>query len=75
MAWSLYGVFLPDNKWALVTNKRKALTLARKRCGYVTSMPYKDSGPSWDAPTFRVCSDLVADYTTDKRATRFYSAA
>lgn len=30
---------------------------------------------AWDAPTFRVCSDLIADFTTDQKATAFYAGS
>ena len=59
---NLYGIFIDDgNKWALATNKRQALRFAKERGGYVTQMRYPESN-SWDAPTFKVCSDMIADF-------------
>lgn len=67
-AWSLYGVFLPPKeegkspRWALTTNKKRALHTARVQHGYVMSIPYAGSGPAWDAPTFRHIATMVEDY-------------
>ena len=47
--------------WCMVRNLRRAKRIARNCQGYVTRMPLPTTR-SWDAPTFRVCSDLVADY-------------
>jgi hypothetical protein len=44
-------------------SKVRAVRAARKAHGYVTAMPLPDpSSRVWDAPTFRVCSDLIADF-------------
>ena len=60
----LYGVFhtQSDGKyhWGYGTNKRVALKAAKAYHGIVTMMPYNRT--TWDAPTFRVCSDIIADY-------------
>jgi hypothetical protein len=61
----LYGVFFETDRnprWAMTRNKRQALKAARKAHGYVTAMNEPSGGGPWDAPTFKVCSDLIADY-------------
>jgi hypothetical protein len=63
----LYGVFGTVNgtaRWAMLRNKRRAVRLARLHSGYVTATP-EPGCAVWDAPTFRVCSDLVADFRPD----------
>ena len=60
MKWSLYGVFV-GSKFGVTTNKKQALAFARKHGGFVTRMPYPGDTHYWDAPTFRVCSFLIAD--------------
>lgn len=62
----LYGVFWDEGnretaKWAMTRNRREAERHARSVKGYVTAMPLPDAA-SWDAPTFRTCSELIADY-------------
>ena len=74
MKWSIYGVFF-GTKWALTTNKKQALAAAKKHQGYVTRMPYDSSRGPWDAPTFKVCSTLVADFTPDQKVTAFYAGS
>lgn len=63
--WSLYGVFV-GGKWGMTTNKRTALQAAKEGRGYVRSLPYAGACSSYDAPTFKVLSDLVADYREEK---------
>ena len=63
--WSLYGVFYQNAAgvpcWAMTRNRKSALRTAEARQGYVTRMNWPGCSV-WDAPTFRVCSDLLADY-------------
>jgi hypothetical protein len=61
MRWSLYGVFA-NGKWGMTTNKKNAMVEAKKHKGEVRQMPYPKDTYSWDAPTFRVCSDQIADF-------------
>lgn len=64
MRHGLYGVFAQQNGrnvWAMERNKRRALRLGRKLRGFVMAMPLPETA-SWDAPTFRACSDLLADF-------------
>ena len=58
----LYGVFV-GRKWAMTRNKRQALAYARKTNGIVRVMPYPYDTHVWDAPTFTVCSDVLADFS------------
>lgn len=61
----LYGVFWVDPKgclmWAMGRNRKRAEHYARAVKGYVTRMR-TPGAEVWDAPTFKVCSELVADY-------------
>lgn len=60
---NLYGVFF-GTKWAMTTNKRRAIVLARENQGLVTvhyGPKARWAGP-WDAPTLRAVSDVVADF-------------
>lgn len=77
---ALYGVFfaapIPRTDdptasrpmWNLLTNRRRALRLARQTRGTCMVIPRgMDKGVwgsvrAWDAPTFRVTADLVVDY-------------
>lgn len=70
---ALYGVFYVDPAtgrpcWGLRTNRRRAVSAARAHKGQVRVIPNGmsrgiwGSVTSWDAPTFRVTSDLVADF-------------
>ena len=70
-----YAVFMPGNMWARTNNKRQALAYARKHRGYVTRMAYASGNGAWDAPTFRACSDLLADFSEDQKAKAFYGWA
>lgn len=69
MTAKLYGVFALINGkavWAMARNKRVALRTARKYQGYVTWMPLPSpEARVWDAPTFLVSSDLLADFRAD----------
>lgn len=47
-------------RWARLTNKRDALRMAKRVRGEVRTM--LASGSAWDAPTYRVCSDLIVDF-------------
>ena len=63
-----YAVFLPGAKWARTHNKKEALAFARQHGGYVTRMPYSHAGNgAWDAPTWRVSSEVIADFREDRR--------
>lgn len=62
---NLYGVFA-GTKFGMTTNKRKALTEAKKRGGFVTRMDYPHDTHAWDAPTFYACSDVIADYPAEE---------
>lgn len=75
MARYTYAVFLPSQppRWARTNNKAQALAYARQHGGYVTRMDYASGRGTWDAPTFRGCSELVADFTTSQAPTCFYS--
>lgn len=69
MRAQLYGVFI-GTKWALTRNKKKALTLAKENHGTVRAMPLPSGHYSWDAPTFRVSSDEIANYQQVQKAPR-----
>lgn len=64
---NLYGVYVTIDgidKWGLTRRKREALKFAKRHRGYVHKLD--DSGwgspSSWDAPTFRVTADRIADF-------------
>lgn len=59
----LYGVFLDDGKWVMLTNRRYAINLLKncKMPGQVRRMGYNNE--SWDSPTFRVCSECIYTVT------------
>lgn len=59
----LYGVFA-GTKWGMTTNRKMAIKSAQTARGYITRMKYPVGNGSnvWDAPTFKMCSDLLADY-------------
>ncbi len=63
-----YAIFIPVNKWARTHNKRQALTFAKQHGGYVTRMPLASANGAWDAPTWRVCSEVIADYRMEPRS-------
>jgi hypothetical protein len=48
--------------WTLSRNKRKALRYARQVNGVVGMMRNQTRHDVWDAPTFRVCCEVIADY-------------
>lgn len=63
-----YGIYLPwdsesgeRQQWARSYNKQAALAFAKQHGGIVTSMRYDTE--TYDAPTFRVLSDVIADFT------------
>lgn len=57
----VYGVFLPGDKWGITTNRKVALNSIRDG-GQVYQMTWSCYGPgTWDAPTFRVCADLLTE--------------
>jgi len=61
----LYGIFILDStvqKWCMSTNRKRALAFGKANRGLVTRMLYPRDTNSWDAPTFRACSDVIADY-------------
>lgn len=63
----LYGIFWNEEErgkamWAIERSKSRALRHARRLGAYVTRMPLPYGGGGWDAPTFRACSDVIADY-------------
>lgn len=68
----LYGVFFqaPHYRtgqlvahWGMHRNGRTAKRIARRVSGYVTRMPLPSPEVQvWDAPTFKVCSELYSDY-------------
>ena len=63
----LYGIFWSEGEratamWAMERSKKRALRHARKLNAYVTRMNLPCGGGSWDAPTFKACSSLVADF-------------
>jgi hypothetical protein len=70
MGRSLYGVFFVDQitgraMWCLGRNKRAARRRARTELGYVIEVTnaFGYGAPSaWDAPTFKVCGNRIADY-------------
>lgn len=63
-----YAIFWTDPArgavWARALNRRQALRAARVGHGEVYAMRYPGAAADhgWDAPTFRVCSDRIADY-------------
>jgi hypothetical protein len=61
----LYGIFWQTDRpmWTMERSKTRALRYGKQVHGYVTRMPLPTS-TAWDAPTFKVCSDLIADYRT-----------
>lgn len=61
----LYGIFWHESgraMWALNRNRRVALRYAKSKHGIVSMMPEPSGGGAWDAPTFRACSDVIADF-------------
>jgi hypothetical protein len=52
--------------WARHTRRRDAVRIARAYRGQVYAISY-GSRDSWDAPTFRACGDLIADFGTVAR--------
>ena len=73
MTHGLYGVFWTDSTradytgrpiamWGMDRNKRRALHAGRKLRAIVTRMNLPYGNGAWDAPTFRACSDVIADY-------------
>lgn len=64
----LYGVFWEEQgqgKWGMVTNRRVALAAGRRHKALVTRYEgpkYRWRG-SWDAPTLRVLSKPIADFS------------
>lgn len=59
----LYGIFV-GSTWAMTRNRRIADRKARQVGGYVVRVTDAPEYHSFDAPTFRVLGDLVADYRT-----------
>ncbi len=57
----LYGVFTSE-QWGMTTRKAEAIKVARNWGAYVRVMPYPGGNYAWDASTFKVCSELLADY-------------
>lgn len=74
-----YAVFFKTKRgkevWARTNNKRQALRFARLHSGYVTALDYHSGKGAWDAPTFKACSTLVADFTEDHVPTQVYHGA
>lgn len=70
MRHGLYGIFWTEEKdgrahvamWAMERNQRRAIRHGRRLQALVTRMHLPEGGGPWDAPTFRACSDVVADY-------------
>lgn len=54
-----YGVFLPDGRWGRTNSLAEAKKAVDKYGGTIRSMSYLSGSGAWDAPTFRVSSDLV----------------
>lgn len=48
-------------KWCRVSNRRNAIIKARYERGYAVRVPY-GSNMVWDAPTFKVCGDVISDF-------------
>ena len=57
----LYGIFM-GSKWCMGWNKRKALKFAKQNKGEVRRMLDPKDTMSWDAPTFQICSEQIADF-------------
>lgn len=61
---NLYGVFY-GSKFGLTRNKRTAIKAAKANHGYVI-VHHNAYGPgsssSWDAPTFYICGEMLADF-------------
>jgi len=51
--------------WALLTRKRDALRHGKRLGAVVGVMRNQTRYDVWDAPTFRVCMDVLADYRKD----------
>ena len=67
MTHKLYAVFYTshDGKamWGMHRNGRTARQIAKRVAGVLHAMPLPSrEARVWDAPTFRHCSDLIADY-------------
>ncbi len=65
-----YGIFWTDPDhgramWQRATSKRVAVRRARQVNGYVITVGH-GRNMAWDAPTFKVCGDVVADYRGTK---------
>lgn len=60
-----YGIFWKEGDmqmWARCSNKRNALRFGKIKQALVTGMLAYGSRGAWDAPTFKACSDRVADF-------------
>lgn len=61
----LYGVFYTDDngiaRWGMHRNGRQAARIAKHVKGELRAMPLPETSV-WDAPTFRVCSDLIVTW-------------
>jgi hypothetical protein len=68
-AHGLYGIFATTENgrrtWGMVRNGRLALRIGRRVKGEVYRMDLPGSNGPWDAPTFRVIADRIADYRDD----------
>jgi hypothetical protein len=69
-AHGLYGMFWTHPQtgealWLLERNGRYARKAMRRLKGEVYRMDLPGSNGAWDAPTFRVIADRIADYRED----------
>jgi hypothetical protein len=62
----LYGFFLgggrADRKWGMTYNRTEAFNKAAAHKGQVRAMRDPENSGAWDAPTFTMCSILLADF-------------
>lgn len=62
---NLYGLYCADgHRWGLATNKRVALRHARAWSCEVRVIRNVDQSTYYDAPTFYVLGERIADYRT-----------
>jgi hypothetical protein len=62
---NIYGIFATiegTRRFGLTRNKKVAIRLAKRHAGEVRVKPDLPEYVSYDAPTFRVLSDSLADF-------------
>ncbi len=58
----LYGIFLPDGKWCMETDRKRAFAAGKVWWAEVRRMRYPADAGAWDRPTFVMCSELIASF-------------